>query len=107
MDYNNTQSNRFLKEALWPADYHPTGGRKRSTFYKMAQTFFNNTIIVKLRYKSSKIEFTKLDVRTTTTDKIANFGGTFGIWAELTGCSLLGLFNLLILSFKFLFRPRN
>ena len=73
----------------------------------MAQTFFNNTIIVRLKYKSSEIEFTKLDVRTIMTDKIANFGGTFGIWAELTGVPLLGMINLLIISFKLLFRPRN
>ena len=73
----------------------------------MAQTFFNNTIIVRLHYKSSEIEFTKLDVRTTMTDKIANFGGTFGIWAELTGCSLLGMINLVIISFKLIFRSRN
>ena len=73
----------------------------------MAQTFFNNTIIVRLRYKRSDIEFTKLDARTTMTDKIANFGGTFGIWAELTGVSLLGMINLLIISFKLLFRSRT
>ena len=66
----------------------------------------NNTIIVKLHYKSSEIEMNKLDVRTTMTDKIANFGGTFGIWAELTGCSLLGMINLIIISFKLLLRAR-
>ena len=105
-DLNNTLSPRFLKQVLWPADYS-SGRRINSTFFKMAQTFFSNTIIVRLRYKSSEIEFTKLDVRTTMTDKIANFGGTFGIWAELTGASLLGMINLLIISFKLLFRPRN
>ena len=83
-----------MKHALWPADYDIYGININSTFFKMAQTFFNNTIIVRLRYKSSEIEFTKLDVRTTMTDKIANFGGTFGIWAELTGVSLLGMINL-------------
>ena len=62
----------------------------------------SNIIIVRLKYKSSEIEMNKLDVRTTTTDKIANFGGTFGIWAELTGCSLLGFINLIIISFKLL-----
>ena len=84
-----------FKQTLWPAAN------------QMAYNFFNNTIIVRLQYKSSEIEFTKLDVRTTTTDKIANFGGTFGIWAELTGCSLLGLINLLIISFKLIFRTRD
>ena len=67
----------------------------------------NNTIIVKLQYKSSEVEMNRIDVRTTMTDKIANFGGTFGIWAELTGCSLLGMINLLIILFKLLFRARD
>ena len=106
-DLNNTLSPRLLKQALWPADYDSYGDTMNSTFFKMAKTFFNNTIIVRLRYKSSEIEFTKLDVRTTMTGKIANFGGTFGIWAELTGVSLLGLINLLIISFKLLIRLRN
>ena len=105
-------SNGLMKQALWPADYGPhpfskkEGATLNSTFFKMTQTLINNTIIVRLRYKSSEIEFTKLDVRTTMTDKIANFGGTFGIWAELTGVSLLGMINLLIISFKLLFKPR-
>ena len=106
-DINSTLSNGLLKQALWPAEYNSNKERVNSTFLKMSHTFFNNTIIVRLRYKSSGIEFTKLDVRTTATDKIANFGGTFGIWAELTGASLLGLINLLIISFKLLFRQRN
>ena len=67
----------------------------------------NNTIIVRLQYKSSEVEMNKLDVRTTINDKIASFGGTYGIWAELTGCSLLGIINLLIISFKLLFRARD
>ena len=106
-DDNNTMSDRLLKQALWPAKYIKFGKRTETTFLDSAKTFFNNTIVVRLRYKSSEVEFTKLDVRTTTTDKIANFGGTFGIWAELTGCSLLGMINLLIISFKLLFGSRN
>ena len=104
-DQNSVKTNRLLMKALWPSGYKAL--RSNSTTFRMAETFFNNTIIVRLRYKSSEVEFTKLDVRTTTTDKIANFGGTFGIWAELTGCSLLGMINLLIISFKLLFRSRN
>ena len=83
------------------------GKRVNSTMLKISQHFMNNIIIVRLRFKNSEVEMTKLDVRTTVTDKIANFGGTFGIWAELTGCSLLGLINLFIISFKFLLRPKN
>ena len=82
--------------------------RLNSTMFKISQHFMNNIIIVRLRYKNSEVEMTKLDVRTTTTDKIANFGGTFGIWAQLIGCSLLGLINLLcIISFKLIFILRS
>ena len=82
--------------------------RLNSTMFKISQHFMNNIIIVRLRYKNSEVEMTKLDVRTTATDKIANFGGTFGIWAELTGCSLLGLINLIcIISFKLFFILRS
>ena len=60
----------------------------------------NNMIIIRLKFKSSEVKMTVWDVRTTITDKIANLGGTYGIWAELTGCSLLGIINLFILWFK-------
>ena len=110
MDINNTLSYSLLKEALLSTEYAGYWGgwssRTHSSYSKIARHFMNNTIIVKLHYKSSEIEMNKLDVRTTMTDKIANFGGTFGIWAELTGCSLLGMINLIIISFKLLLRAR-
>ena len=34
----------------------------------------------------------------TTWDKFANFGGNFGIFAEITGVSFLGVLNLIFLS---------
>ena len=65
-DDNNTMSDRLL----WPAKYIEFGKRTETTFLDSANTFFNNTIIVRLRYKSSEVEFTKLDVRITTIDKV-------------------------------------
>ena len=107
MDINNTLSHSLLKEALLPTEYSEySGDRSHSSYSKIARHFMNSTIIVKLHYKSSEVEMNKLDVRTTMTDKIANFGGTFGIWAELTGCSLLGMMNLIIISVKLLLRAR-
>ena len=73
---------------------------KTNRFQKVAITD-NNLIIVKLRYMSPEIEMTVLDARITLSDKIANLGGTFGIWADLTGCSLLGIINLFIILIKF------
>ena len=104
-DINNTLSHSLLKEALLSTEYED-GDRSHSSYSRIARHFMNNTIIVKIHYKSSEVEMNKLDVRTTMTDKIANFGGTFGIWAELTGCSLLGMINLIIISFKLLLRAR-
>lgn len=63
-----------------------------------------NMIIVKLKYKTSEVDFTVLDAKTTLSDKIANLGGTFGIWAEVTGLSILGIINLILLVIKILFR---
>ena len=105
-DMNGFWSHALLKEAVWPTEYK-VGKRQTSSLAKIARNIMANTIIVRLTYESPEVEMNKLEVRTTTTDKIANFGGTFGIWAELTGCSLLGLINLLIISCKLLFRSRN
>ena len=91
-----------MKESVWPSNYNVNGERRHSSFFKLAQSMMENTIIVRLLYKRSEVEMDKLDVRTTMTDKIANFGGTFGIWGELTGCSLLGMLNLLVIIIKVL-----
>ena len=108
IDSQNVLSNNLLKYHMMQPEHKPVSeNRLNSTMFKISQHFMNNIIIVRLRYKNSEVEMTKLDVRTTATDKIANFGGTFGIWAELTGCSLLGLINLCIISFKLLFRSRS
>ena len=69
-----------------------------------------NLIIVQLKYVSSDIEMTVMDSRATLSDKIAALGGTFGIWVELTGCSLLVLVNIILIAIKIGFKtckPRN
>ena len=64
----------------------------------------SNIIIIRLKFKSSEVEMTVSDARYTLSDKIANFGGTFGIWAELTGFSLLGIINIYLILFKICFK---
>lgn len=59
-------------------------------------------IKVHVIYQSAEVPMTVLDSRYTLSDKIANFGGTFGIWVELTGFSLLGIINMFLLVFKIL-----
>ena len=59
-----------------------------------------NMIIIKLQFKSPEVELTVLDSRSTVSDKIAKLGGTFGIWAQLTGCTLLVLINVFVIIMK-------
>ena len=52
-------------------------------------------------------EINVIDAKYSIDDKIANFGGNFGIFAEITGCSFLGMLNFLILLFKLIFSVRS
>ena len=106
MDKDNVLMELAIKNITWKdeSDYYRITAGKR---YRRMQTLMKSTIIVRLSYKSSMVDMKTLGARTTFSDKIANLGGTFGIWAELTGCSLLGLINLFILICKLLFRKRN
>ena len=63
-----------------------------------------NMIIIKLQFKSPEVELTVLDSRSTVSDKIAKLGGTFGIWAQLTGCTLLVLINVFVIIMKLGFK---
>ena len=58
----------------------------------------NSLIIVHLRYLQPQIDY--IDVTYSTWDKFANFGGNFGIFAEITGCTFLGMLNFIILVIK-------
>ena len=55
-------------------------------------------IIVHLRFLPPEIDY--VDVTYSIWDKFANFGGNFGIFAEITGASFLGMLNLFILIMK-------
>ena len=65
-DINNTLSHSLLKEDLLSTEYEygDYGDRSHSSYSKIARHFMNNSIIVKLQYKSSAVEMNKLDVRT-------------------------------------------
>ena len=62
--------------------------------YKM----YKDMIVVHLRFLSPSIRY--MDVKYTLMDYLANFGGQFGIFAEVTGCSLLAIINIVILMIK-------
>ena len=57
-----------------------------------------NMIIVHLNFMQPTMQL--VDVKYSTMDKFAIFGGNYGIFAEITGCSLLGILNFCLLLFK-------
>ena len=63
--------------------------------------------LVIVHWKILEPEIKVIDAKYSINDKIANFGGNFGIFAEITGCSFLGMVNFLILLFKLIFSPRG
>ena len=103
LDKNDSFMSYEIKKLLWPHSEEKTINLETSTAYKRLRAISEKMIVVKLYFKTPNIESTVLDSRTTLSDKIANFGGTFGIWAELTGVSLLGIINLILLLMKLIF----
>ena len=55
-------------------------------------------IIVHFRYIEPEMDY--VDLTYTVWDKFANLGGNFGIFAEITGISFLGMLNAVILILK-------
>ena len=101
LDSNHTLIDETLKNLTWSNEYSFKYSRiSVNTEFKRLNMTVKNLIIVKIKYKNPIVEMTVLDARTTLSDKIANFGGTFGIWAELTGISLLGIINFFVIFIK-------
>ena len=65
-----------------------------------AEEMFKNAIIVHLKFMQPEVYF--MDAKYTTMDKLAIFGGNFGIFETITGWSFLGMLNLVIVIFKVL-----
>ena len=101
-DINGTFLDKNLKLLIWPHTIQ--NGKVKSSIYKRVQAFAANYIIVRLKFESSNVEMTVLDSRSTFSDKIAKLGGTFGIWVQLTGCTLLVLINVFVVLFKLGFK---
>lgn len=79
-------------------DYDYYGNPKEELKSAFQQEMKNSLIIVHLRYLQPQIDY--IDVTYSTWDKFANFGGNFGIFAEITGCTFLGMLNFIILVIK-------
>ena len=59
---------------------------------------YQDLLVVHLRFLQPRINI--VDTKYTWSDLIAGFGGKFGIFAQLTGWSFLGILNLFILIIK-------
>ena len=66
---------------------------------------YQNMIVVHLRFLQPKINI--IDVKYTWSDLIAGFGGKFGIFAQITGWSFLGILNLLLAIIKLFFYSKK
>ena len=65
---------------------------------KIRINFRERTVIVHINLQTPQIDL--IDVEYSIWDKFANFGGNFGIFAEITGIHMLGVMNGIILAIK-------
>ena len=94
IDKNETFLDSWLKNITWPTDDGET------TNFKQIRTLTKNMMIVKLKINSPTVPITVLDARSTLSDKIAKLGGIYGLWVQLTGCTLLVLVNVFVVAIK-------
>ena len=74
---------------------------QQTVYESLRFDMYKDLIIIHLQFMQPK--FNLIDVKQTTLDKFANFGGNFGIFAEITGVSFLGILNFFILFAKIIF----
>ena len=70
--------------------------------YKVPHSSKASDLVI-IHWRILKPQINVVDAKYTFLDKIASFGGKFGIFAQITGCSLLGMMNFLIVLFKLTF----
>ena len=99
-DMLNVLSNQMLDEGFHQIYNSTTISYGSTTYYSELYPKFTQPIIIELTFWKPEVQVT--DVKYTTFDKFANFGGNFGIFAEITGCSFLGMMNFFILLLKIL-----
>ena len=66
---------------------------------------YEYAIIVHLKFM--KPDISEIGVKYTLMDKLALFGGNFGIFETITGWSLLGIINFMFLIVKIVFFRQN
>ena len=65
---------------------------------KNAKGKYFDFIIIHLRFLQPQIDI--ISPKYTVSDLIANFGGQFGLFEQVSGASFLGILNLIILIIK-------
>ena len=83
MDINNTLADTEMKKSWIITDASEEYYKYQTKRFEM----YKDLIIIHLRFMQP--QFNQIDVKQTTMDKFANFGGNFGIFAEITGWSVI------------------
>ena len=96
MDRNNTIYDTSLKNA-----YSLIAQNVYRTFEYTNALRKHKLAIINMRFLQPNFQY--IDTKYTLLDKIANFGGKFGLFAQLTGCSLIVIFKIIFVTFKTLF----
>ena len=97
VDFFYDKNAMFLDKGFYNLNDCISKERIKDTRYQRAK-MYKNAIIVHIKFMAPEVDL--VDVKYTLMDKIANFGGNFGIFVEITGWSLLGFLNLVLLMFK-------
>ena len=63
----------------------------------------NGLIVVNIIFASPKVDLVIFDARYTLIDKITSLGGSFGLFTQFTGCSIIAVIHLTILTMKHMF----
>ena len=108
---NNSNSRKEFLEYFYDLNNTITSKEYQNMFeaFKEPKTYahfrathiFNDAIIIHLKFMKPEIDF--IDVKYTTMDKLATFGGNFGIFEMISGWSLFGILNLILMICKWFF----
>ena len=96
-EYFWPNSTRFFDDGLDQSFLSMNGNR-----YKFQRSYMASDLVI-IHWRILKPQINVVDAKYSLLDKFANFGGNFGIFAEITGCSFLGMMNFIILVFKLIF----
>ena len=100
LDKDNILNEEQLKKV-----FNTFASQNKYCYDMIQQTRGQRLIVVHLRFLKPKV--TLIDLKYSSLDKIANFGGKFGLFAQLTGCSLLAIFKIVFIMFKVIFSQSN